>query len=88
MTKEEYEDIRITREDLVDWIDRPPSNHDFELIDYLVNALDNQFKYYNIIEEAEKYVNNHIHQETFTGYMDSYELKQLLQILDKAKDIK
>ena len=36
--------------------------------------------------EAREYVNNHIHQETFTGYMDSYELKKLLQILDKTKE--
>lgn len=39
-----------------------------------------------VIDEAREYVNNHIHQETFTGYMDSYELKKLLQILDKVGD--
>ena len=39
-----------------------------------------------VIEEVREYVNNHIHQETFTGYMDSYELKRLLQILDKVKE--
>ena len=39
-----------------------------------------------VVDEARKYVNNHIHQETFTGYMDSYELKKLLQILDKVGD--
>lgn len=33
------------------------------------------------IDKAIEYVNNHIHQETFTGYMDSYELKKLLEIL-------
>jgi hypothetical protein len=38
-----------------------------------------------VIEEVREYVNNHIHQETFTGYMDSYELRKLLQILDKVK---
>ena len=39
-----------------------------------------------VIDEAREYVNNHIHQETFTGYMDSYELKKLLQILAKVGD--
>ena len=43
-------------------------------------------KYKEVIEEAKEYVNNHIHQETFTGYMDSYELKKLLQILGKVKE--
>lgn len=33
------------------------------------------------IDKAIEYVNNHTHQETFTGYMDSYELKKLLEIL-------
>ena len=32
--------------------------------------------------KAMEYINNHIHQETFTGYMDSYELKKLLKILE------
>ena len=41
--------------------------------------------YKEVIEEVREYVNNHIHQETFTGYMDSYELKKLLQILDKGE---
>lgn len=35
-------------------------------------------------EKAIKYVNNHINQETFDGYMDSYELKKLLHILKEA----
>lgn len=38
------------------------------------------------LEEIREYVNNHIHQETFTGYMDSYELKKLLQIIDKGRE--
>lgn len=34
-----------------------------------------------VIDKAIEYINNHIYQETFTGYMDSYELKKLLKIL-------
>lgn len=46
MSDEQYKVLRITRDDLLDWIDKPPSNADIELADYLVNALDNQRKYY------------------------------------------
>ena len=46
MSDEQYKVLRITRDDLLDWIDRPPSNADIELANYLVNALDNQRKYY------------------------------------------
>lgn len=48
------EEIRITRDDLVAWIDRSPSNADLELCDYLVNALDNQFKYYEEIKQLQQ----------------------------------
>lgn len=48
------DDIRITTDDLVAWIDRPPSNADLELCDYLVNALDNQFKYYEEIQQLKQ----------------------------------
>ncbi len=37
-----------------------------------------------VIDNAIKYVNNHIYQETFDGYMDSYELKKLLEILKEV----
>lgn len=39
-----------------------------------------------IINKAIKYVNNHINQETFDGYMDSYELKKLLDILKEVSE--
>lgn len=41
--------------------------------------------YERTINKAIKYVNNHINQETFDGYMDSYELKKLLDILNEVK---
>lgn len=39
-----------------------------------------------VIDKAIKYVNNHINQETFDGYMDSYELKKLLDILKEVSE--
>lgn len=66
MNEEVYKKIRITRDDLIDWIDRPPSNHDIELCDYLVNALDNQFKYCEeneqlkgVLKSLREFINNH-----------------------------
>ena len=64
----------MNKEDFINWIDRPPSNTDLDLINYIVGLQQR-------IDKAIEYVNNHIHQETFTGYMDSYELKKLLEIL-------
>lgn len=40
------EDLKITKEDLVLWLDRPPSNDDLDLCSYLSNAVENQYKYY------------------------------------------
>lgn len=43
-------------------------------------------KYEEVIDKAIKYANNHINQETFDGYMDSYELKKLLDILKEVSE--
>ena len=45
-----------------------------------------KLEYIGRINKAIEYVNNHIHQETFTGYMDSYELKKLLSLLKGDKE--
>lgn len=53
--------------------------------DVILNMLDMKEKeskdYLTRINSAIEYINCHIHQETFTGYMDSYELKKLFKIL-------
>lgn len=66
--------MKITRDDLIIWIDRSPSNSDLDLCNYIIGLQKSRLK-------AIEYVNNHIYQETFTGYMDSYELKNLLEML-------
>ena len=40
------EEIKITKEDLVMWLDRPPSDDDFDLCSFLAKAVENQKKYY------------------------------------------
>lgn len=43
-------DLIITQQDLVDWIDRPPSNDDLDLCSYLSNAVKNQYEYHKEID--------------------------------------
>lgn len=59
-------DLIITQQDLVDWIDRPPSNDDLDLCSYLSNAVKNQYEYHkeierlnNIMDELEKWLNEY-----------------------------
>lgn len=40
------EEIKITKEDLVMWLDRPPSDDDFDLCSFLAKSVENQKKYY------------------------------------------
>ena len=40
------EEIKITKEDLVLWLDRPPSDDDLDLCIYLSNAVENRHKYF------------------------------------------
>lgn len=40
------EELKITKEDLALWLDRPPSNDDLDLCAYLEKALENQHNYY------------------------------------------
>lgn len=52
----------------------------------LLNETEEQCKRQKeVIDNAIKYVNNHINQETFDGYMDNYELKKLLDILKEVE---
>lgn len=49
-------ELLITSQDLVDWIDRPPSNDDLDLCNYLENAVKNQYKYKNVIDKIKEYI--------------------------------
>lgn len=60
--------------------------NDFEYGDRYIEQLQQENKRQKeVIDKAIKYVNNHINQETFDGYMDSYELKKLLYILKEVE---
>ena len=47
-------ELKITKEDLIVWLDRPPTDYDLELCAYLENALENQEKYYNQIQKLQE----------------------------------
>lgn len=52
----------------------------------LLNETEEQCKRQKeVIDKTIEYINNHINQETFDGYMDSYELKKLLDILKEEE---
>lgn len=50
-------DIMITRQDLIYWLDRPLSNEDMDLIDYIVNRLENFYKLDEENSQLNKIVN-------------------------------
>ena len=43
--------MKLTKEMLIDWIDRPPSNSDLDLINYIIGLQNNRDKAIEYIEE-------------------------------------
>lgn len=50
--------MKLTKEMLIDWIDRPPSNSDLDLINYIINMQNNRDK---AIKKLNKYRNRKDH---------------------------
>lgn len=50
-------ELKITKEDLVLWLDRPPSDDDLDLCAYLEKALENQHNYYQENKELKRRIN-------------------------------
>ena len=78
-------ELLITSQDLVDWIDRPPSNDDLDLCNYLENAVKNQYKYKNVIDKIKEIVNNNAFFDPAMpncmalGQKNTLEIKELLE---------
>ena len=80
------EKLMITQQDLIDWIDRPPSNDDLDLALFISTRLE---KFYeleqklqqkeNIIKEVREYIESYMPNYDF----DKTNLIKLLEILDK-----
>ena len=81
------EEIKITKEDLVSWLDRPPSNEDLDLCSYLANALEKQ-QYYLIMKEFKKWLEE-IQQEEFdiNGFTGVCTEIRIQCVLDKIKEL-
>ena len=85
------EELMITKDDLVNWLNRPPSNDDLDLIGFITTRLENFYKlqqenkqlkedYITTCEEKNKYIS------TLEQGLNSAEQKveQLNCVIDKA----
>lgn len=76
------EEITITKEDLVLWLDRPPSNDDLDLCEYLANAVQNRQKYYEKNQHLKE--NNKSIMEELLRVVGLY--NQQKSVLDEIRD--
>ena len=44
--------MKLTKEILIDWIDRPPSNSDLDMINYIIGLQDNRDKAIEILSSS------------------------------------
>lgn len=90
------EELIITKEDLVNWLDRPPSNDDLDLIGFVTTRLENFYKLEQenkqLKEDKKKirdYINKHCVNEKVSkevGYKcytmaDTNELEKIMKML-------
>ena len=81
------EELMITQQDLIDWLDRPPSNDDLDLATFISARLENFYELEkqlqqkeNIIKEVREYIKSN---EWGIDYEHSSCRTHLLEILDK-----
>lgn len=55
----EIKECLITKEDLTLWIDRPPSNDDLDLCEYLANAVKLKYEFGARIDKAIEYIEHY-----------------------------
>lgn len=61
-----YEEINknlMTKDDIAAWLDRPPSNDDLDLCQYLANAVKLKYEFGEKIEQAIKIINKYLYNE-------------------------
>ena len=78
------EELKITKEDLVNWIDRPPSNDDLDLCEYLSNAVQNRQKYF---EEKQKLQNNWNELKKWLESNHKYSEFAVWEIVNKMQEL-
>ena len=77
------EEIKITKEDLVLWLDRPPSDDDLDLCIYLSNAVENQHKYFQENQKLKDKINQYENPDDLTLFYMWLDEKAK----DKTKDL-
>ena len=65
--------MKLTKEMLIDWIDRPPSNSDLDLINYIIDLQNNR-------DKARKMIFDNY------GVLDKYGIEMLDDILKGDSD--
>lgn len=70
------EELKITNEDLIDWIDRPPSNDDLDLCSYLVNAVEKQHNWNELKKWLEEEIYNIEPKGTAINYNCEYDSEE------------
>ena len=76
------EELMITQQDLIDWLDRPPSNDDLDLATFISTRLENFYKLEeqlqqkeNIIKEVRELLKNDYFEDgSFTNQEKVFEL--------------
>lgn len=78
--------MKLTKENLIDWIDRPPSNSDLDLINYIIGLQNNRDK---AIEEIDNLLVYDNFSDTTKGFGNVLEqLKFYLSDYDTLEDFR
>lgn len=86
-------EIMITQHDLIDWLDRPISNEDIDLINFIVCRLDNFYKLKeknerlnNVINELDKLIEQYSRNDYYYKYNGKYLKSEIIDDLKKLKE--
>ena len=61
-------ELMITKEDLVNWLDRPPSNDDLDLIGFITTRLENFYKLQQENKQLKETIDNISSIVEYWGY--------------------
>lgn len=73
---------KLTKEDLVLWLDRPPSNDDLDLCEFLANAVQNRQKYYEENQQLKEQIEQK-YEKLGTLYEEN---TKLLSVLNEIRE--
>lgn len=92
---------KITFEDLANWLDKPLSNSDIDLINFILTSIENRYKHFELQQkvnqletnrdEAIEYIKHSWWLRTDQTYdtskdLKGWEVEELLSILERGKE--